>query len=156
MSENIELCSSASENRWTSLDDVPPAAGSLLTRPDGVMSDPRLSKAEKRKMLASWVSDARAVPDAPALRRLDSGAIVRVDDVLRALRSLDDAGISADDQRLTHQLNSSFGRHRRRRGPHRTARWNRPDNDDDPPPHPIRAAMPVHWIFVLARSRRTH
>src|ERR1700712_4244331 len=58
--------------------------------PDEVASDRRLTAAEKRELLASWASDARAVPSAPALRQLDNGAIVRIDDILRTLKSLDE------------------------------------------------------------------
>jgi hypothetical protein len=61
-----------------------------LMHPDDVMSNLQLTRAQKREILASWASDARAVPDMPALRQLDNGAIVPVDDVLRALNALDD------------------------------------------------------------------
>lgn len=63
-----------------------PATG--LMHPNKVASDLWLTQAEKREILASWASDVRAVPDAPALRQLDNGAVVRIDDVLRALKSL--------------------------------------------------------------------
>ena len=62
--------------------------------PDEVVSDCRLTHAEKREMLASWASDVRAVPNAPALRQLDNGAVVRIDDVLRALNSLNEGDAS--------------------------------------------------------------
>lgn len=44
---------------------------------------------EKRSLLASWASDARAVPDHPALRRLDDGRIVEIDEILDELKRLD-------------------------------------------------------------------
>jgi hypothetical protein len=112
------------------------AAG--LMHPDDVMNNLQLTRAQKREILASWASDARAVHDMPALRQLDNGAIVRVDDVLRALRALDD-----DDVWI--------GRHapawirplvqRQRRRPvswpkSALRRWSRDDDDDDPPPCP--------------------
>jgi hypothetical protein len=62
----------------------------MLMHPDDVISNLQLTRAQKREILASWASDARAVHDMPALRQLDNGAIVRVDDVLRALSALDD------------------------------------------------------------------
>jgi hypothetical protein len=111
--------------------------------PDDVMSNLQLTRAQKREILASWASDARAVPDMPALRQLDSGAIVRVDDVLRALSALDD--------------NVKFGQHapgllqslvqRPRRRPLSWAkiavrRRSRDDDDDDPPPCPAIIARP--------------
>jgi len=59
-----------------------------FVHPDEVVSGFRLTRAEKREILASWASNVRAVPDAPALRQLDNGAIVRVHNALRALKSL--------------------------------------------------------------------
>ncbi len=38
----------------------------IYTHPDDVTSDPKLTTAEKRAVLASWISDARAVEDAPS------------------------------------------------------------------------------------------
>ena len=38
---------------------------------------------------SSWISDARAIENAPSLRRLDSGAVVDVDAILQALGLLD-------------------------------------------------------------------
>jgi len=111
--------------------------------PDDVMSNLQLTRGQKREILASWASDARAVHDMPALRQLDNGAIVRVDDVLRALSALDD--------------NVRFGQHapdllrslvqRPRRRPLSWAkvavrRRARDDDDDDPPPCPAIIARP--------------
>src|ERR1700684_146639 len=62
----------------------------IYIHPDDVAGDPDLPLAEKRALLASWISDARAVENAPSLRRLDSGAVVEVDAILRALVLLDD------------------------------------------------------------------
>ena len=62
----------------------------IYTHPDDVTSDPKLTMAEKRAVLASWISDARAVENVPSLRRLDSGAVVEVDAILRALVLLDE------------------------------------------------------------------
>jgi hypothetical protein len=61
-----------------------------LGHPDDVLNDAALTKTEKRSILAAWASDSRAVHDAPALRQLDNGAIVAIDDIMRALRALDD------------------------------------------------------------------
>ncbi len=63
----------------------------IYTHPSDVTSDPTLSTAEKRAVLASWISDARAVENAPSLRRLDSGAVVEVDAILQALVLLDES-----------------------------------------------------------------
>lgn len=114
-----------------------------LMHPDDVMSNCQLTRAQKQEILASWASDARAVRDMPALRQLDNGAIVRVDDVLRALSSLDE--------------NATFGLHApgllrplaqyQRKRPYSRSkvalRRSRPrDDDDDPPPCPAIIARP--------------
>jgi hypothetical protein len=41
---------------------------SVFTHPDEVMNSPALTRTEKRAILASWVSDVRAVMNQPALR----------------------------------------------------------------------------------------
>jgi flagella basal body P-ring formation protein FlgA len=61
----------------------------IYMHPSDVMDDPKLTLAEKRAVLASWISDARAVENAPSLRQLDSGAVVEVDAIRQALVLLD-------------------------------------------------------------------
>jgi hypothetical protein len=102
---------------------------SIYTGPDDVVGDPRLTLAEKRAILASWVSDARAVEDAPTLRRLDSGARIEVGKILASLRALDRSG------GVVVRMPTRAGR--------------RPD-DDDPPPTPARSGMPPRPVFVDA------
>ena len=63
-----------------------------LTHPDDVVEDNSLTPAGKRAVLASWASDTRAVSNRPALRQLDNGAIVHIDDIMAALRALDGDG----------------------------------------------------------------
>src|SRR3954464_15822116 len=65
-------------------------AGHRLSSPTSVVLDPTMTVDEKRSLLASWASDARAVPDHPALRRLDNGGLVEIDDILGALKQLDE------------------------------------------------------------------
>jgi hypothetical protein len=60
-----------------------------LCDPEQVLAHPQLTSGDQRAILASWASDANAIPDAPALRRLDSGAVVRLSDILLALRKID-------------------------------------------------------------------
>ena len=79
----------------------------IYIHPDDVTSDPELTIAEKRAILASWISDARAVENAPALRRLESGAVVEVDAILQALGRLD--GLAADPKGQRRQT-SLLGR----------------------------------------------
>jgi hypothetical protein len=57
--------------------------------PSEVVGDPDLTLNEKRAILSSWASDACALEAAPELRELPRGKVVRFDDVMDALRSLD-------------------------------------------------------------------
>lgn len=63
---------------------------SRFTHPFDVARHPTLEPEVKRAILASWASDASAVPDQPALRQpVGAEAPVPVDDVLAALQALD-------------------------------------------------------------------
>jgi hypothetical protein len=64
------------------------APGSF-SRTEQVLRNQLMSIDDKRALLASWASDANAVPDAPALRRLADGTVLDIDDILDALRTLD-------------------------------------------------------------------
>jgi hypothetical protein len=61
-----------------------------FAHPMDVVRDPDLTLSEKRAILASWASDACAVEAAPDLRVSSSGNAVRWDDIMDALRTLDD------------------------------------------------------------------
>lgn len=119
-----------------------PAA--VFSHPREVLNDDGLTSAEKRAILASWVSDARAVENAPELRQLEGGAVVRLDEVMQALRDLDSGRSALGPSRLPawHMRVA-----RRRRAPlaywlgRRTDR-NRHDDDDDPPPCPAGVGRP--------------
>jgi hypothetical protein len=64
--------------------------GTTFEHPRDVVSDPRLSLAEKRAILASWASDASAIASCPSLRAPDGlKAPVSIDDILDTLRELD-------------------------------------------------------------------
>jgi hypothetical protein len=66
-----------------------PAA--VFNHPRDVLNDPDLSKQEKRAILSAWASDACAVDSMPGLRQRPGGAApVSFDDIVDALRSLDD------------------------------------------------------------------
>jgi hypothetical protein len=127
-------------------------AAAIYTHPEDVGSDPKLTTAEKRAVLASWVSDARADENAPALRRLDSGAIVEIDAILRVLASLDER---APDPRADRKPPPPFRRRRRviarwlnRGGPPNSSN----DDDDDPPPAPAGFGIPFRPTFVEAHG----
>jgi hypothetical protein len=63
--------------------------GSVFDHPRDVLADATLSRAEKRAILASWASDAAAVPSNPALRAIPGKRPVFIDEILEALSSLD-------------------------------------------------------------------
>ena len=122
---------------------------STFTHPDEVLQSD-LSMAIKRAILASWASDAHAVAGAPAMRQLDSDAIVEVDAVLAALRSLDTYSAQF------RKKGAERGKVQRPRG----TRWlhalvrTRHDDDDDPPPCPA-AAVPLSATLEVRHKRGT-
>jgi hypothetical protein len=119
-----------------------PYGAAIYTHPSDVTSNPKLTTAEKRAILASWISDVRAVENAPSLRRLDSGAVVEVDPILQALVLLDQP--APDRRENGKRLHSSDRRHSvlsrwmKRVSPSKGSH----DNDDDPPPAPAGFGMP--------------
>jgi hypothetical protein len=128
-------------NRTESAVFTPPCGVAIYTHPDDVTGDPELSLAEKKTVLASWISDARAVENAPSLRRLDSGAVVEVDAILQALALLDE---QAPDRRENGKSLHSSDRRRsvlsrcmKRVSPSKGSQ----DNDDDPRPAPAGFGM---------------
>lgn len=118
----------------------------LLGHPDDVLLQPDLSRSEKREILAAWASDAHAVPDRPGLRQLDSGAVVGVDTILRALRTLD----GVEGERMPPKRQAGPRRRRTLLPLIRTA-FRRRDDDDDPPPTPA-AAFPLGMELALRRK----
>jgi hypothetical protein len=61
--------------------------------PDDVVNDVRLSAEEKRVILSSWASDMYGVESQPALREIPGiPHRLRLDDILSALKQLDDDG----------------------------------------------------------------
>jgi hypothetical protein len=106
----------------------------VFGHPSDVLHNPRLGIEQKRALLASWASDANAVQHVPSLRQLPDGSIVKVDDILQALKTLD----GGNEVRLGDGNPPTW---------HRAAtikRWFREgrsdDDDDDPPPCPAYAA----------------
>ena len=77
--------------------------------PSEVVNDPDLTLNEKRAILASWASDACAVEAAPELRLAPHGSVVRFDDILDALRTLDK---QANRHRNVMRRKLILGRHR--------------------------------------------
>lgn len=60
-----------------------------FSHPMDVVRDHDLTLNEKRAILASWASDACALEAAPDIRATTSGQVVRWDDIMDALRTLD-------------------------------------------------------------------
>ena len=106
-----------------------------LTHPMSVVRGATMTTDEKRSVLASWASDERAVPDHPSLRRLDNGCLVEIDDILAALKRLDQM---ADRANPDEQGKLSF-RRQHRRTLSRLRRRNGDNGDDDDPPTPTPA-----------------
>src|SRR3569623_60447 len=108
------------------------------TAPLDVVQDPDMSIEAKRSLLASWASDARAVPNCPALRRLDDGNLVLIDDVLNALKLLDGKKRAAPVDRRDAEVGPGSRGHWSRLA----RRWRRniDDDDDDPPAAPANVA----------------
>ncbi|KQT52344.1 hypothetical protein ASG43_19990 [Aureimonas sp. Leaf454] len=117
-----------------------------FNHPDQVLADGSMTKSEKRVLLASWASDRHAVENAPALRRINSGAFVTIDEILGAMATLDAADEGAEPERpprLRYGLGPAAGlalRLVRRRD----------DRDDDPPPTASASARPFSPIFTEA------
>jgi hypothetical protein len=59
-------------------------------RPRDIVRDPLLTLGRKRQLLAYWASDVHAVAGSPALRTYAFGPTVSIDDILEALRALDE------------------------------------------------------------------
>jgi hypothetical protein len=84
--------------------------------PSEVLADPTLTLEQKRAILASWLSDKHAVPDAPRWRLLEYGAFVDIEDIQQALYALDDAEAEEVGARQT-----AFPKAQKR--PKRRQRW---------------------------------
>jgi hypothetical protein len=77
-------------DRMTDGASAPFHPASYYNSPDAVLSDARLSTAEKRLILSSWASDMYAVESKPALREVPGiPEPIRLGDILAALRELD-------------------------------------------------------------------
>lgn len=114
---------------------------SRFSHPDDVLADLELTVPEKRSLLASWVSDANAVPNLPSLRQLPDGTVIKAEDILRALKTLDAGGVTANtDRSRTLLWRMPF---ERRRGSvfRKGSRRGRGPDDDDPPPSPAYAML---------------
>jgi hypothetical protein len=121
-----------------------PVTGNLFSHPDEVLHHPTMHRDDKKALLASWASDSRSVENAPGLRQLDSGALVEIDDIIRALRAI-------DEQKPAFTWHSAPRVPYSARRPFRQlAKWRsrsrRTGSDDDgPPPSGPAAATIFPW-----------
>ena len=135
--EMTDLLSSPDTRRENERPDRVEMSGQLKD----VLGDRGLTTLEKRAVLASWASDANAVPHIPSLRQLPDGSAVNVRDILRALKALDesDETVTARKSRTLLWLRPTP---RRNLDLRRWTRYGRGSDDDDPPPCPAYAAIP--------------
>jgi hypothetical protein len=109
-----------------------PYGAAIYTHPSDVTSNPKLTTAEKRAVLASWISDARC----PCGRERSFFAI------LQALVLLDELApdLREDGKRLhpSGRRRSLLSRWVKRVSPSKGSN----DNYDDPPPAPAGFGMP--------------
>ena len=138
--------SSTADSTTTTI-TIPEGSRTRLGSPEGVLRSPDLTLAEKREVLARWASDAHAVENAPALRQLDDGAIVGVDEVLAALKALDG---ERETTAARMQARRAFDRKRGSLLSRLRVRRRRQDRDDDPPPRPAAAAFPAEFRLADA------
>ena len=61
-----------------------------FTRPRDIVTDPMLTVARKRQLLAFWGSDIHAVQGMPSLRSYAFGPTVSIDEIQAALMQLDE------------------------------------------------------------------
>ena len=107
--------------------------------PVDVVKDARLSKDEKRALLAAWASHERTVLGDPTLRQLPNGVVVGLASILDALRALDASehkGARPTIRYPDHRHDRILTKWRGRSPWH----WKRGDDDDDPPPAPASIA----------------
>lgn len=123
-------------------DDLLSRKSLVFAHPGEVLSDQELGLADKRSLLASWVSDAFAVENFPSLRQLTSGAVVRVGDIMDALKSLDEPRHEA-----AFTISQSFAR--RGGKPIARRRHRGPRDNDEPPPPAVGASIPPAWKVLI-------
>ena len=123
----------------------------VFVHPQEVLDDQELTFADKRSLLASWASDALALEDHPSFRQLTSGAVVRVDDIMAALKSLD---LYEPRHEAAVTWFQSFAR--RRSKPTGRRRNMRPEDDDKPPPFAASARIPMARKIPIGGATKQH
>jgi hypothetical protein len=133
---------------------TPTGDEAVYNDPNDVISDPQLTAADKRAVLASWISDARAVENAPTLRQLDSGVVVDLAAIRQALVSLDHAaqlspGDREDSPNMHRNLSPAL------RWLSRTFSRSRSSDNDDPSPAQAGVGVPFRRKCIAANGGRS-
>ncbi|EHM01660.1 hypothetical protein HMPREF9946_01921 [Acetobacteraceae bacterium AT-5844] len=121
---------SGAPDRFPLPDDLP-ASASRLTHPAEVAADPNLALADKRRILAAWLSDACALQDKPGFRQWINGAVAAVNELREALQRLDEQAAQLSETAASPQSRALTSR-RRRNFPRR-----RPRDGDTLSPCPV-------------------
>ena len=99
----------------------------FFLHPRDVVRDDTLTTAEKRAILSSWASDARAIESMPALRQIPgSDCVVPFDDVIDALQELDEKSDGGDSGGIEGSQPGHRDRHRggdQEKGPTGSGNW---------------------------------
>src|SRR5580698_2802603 len=122
----------------------------IFTYPEEILGDQTLTIADKRSLLASWASDALEVEDSPLLHQLQRGAVVCVDDIIAALKTLD---LHEPRHEASRTFSQSFAR--RRSKPVARRRDTRPEDDNDPPPSAASARLSSAWRILTGALRES-
>src|SRR5580700_3712668 len=81
--------------------------GLAFSHPNEVLDHPELSQAERRAILVSWASDARALEGAHWMRCLDNGSVATLAEA-HALRKLDaQTAFRPDGMRMTEAMSGT-------------------------------------------------
>jgi len=122
-----------SENIHSSNDIA--ALSCCFLSPEEIVRDYNLSLDEKRRLLASWASDARSIKDHPTYRLIDSGQVVPLAEILKAIAALD----QEERNSLVRGCRSDEQQEKREKPKDSK---DDDDPDDDPPPVPAGIFIP--------------
>jgi hypothetical protein len=128
---NLKMSSKGVQTETLNETAVPVGLGLTYNHPSELLEDECVDRNAKRALLASWASDRHTIASAPALRQLESGAIVKLTDILDALKSLDRSAVSIAAPKPSRPAFRLLRRPMPMRLP-------RKHQDDDPPPRPVR------------------
>jgi len=106
-----------------------------FSHPDEIVRDNSLSLDEKRELLADWASDIRSIKDHPTYRLIDSGQVLSLAEILKAI-----ADLEQQESTPSERLCRSDDQNENRKKPKSS---DDDDPDDDPPPVPAGVFVPL-------------